>query len=156
MESIIKSLSFDYRFFFAQIVLFIVLTLVMNEVFWKPMLKHLAKRDQSIKDAYDTVDGMRQDMEELRAEYQARIIKVESEARSHIQQAIKEAQTERERILSDHQGITAMEKEKAEALTGLRQRMVAIATGAVEKALGKTADPRALRRSIERGIAPQA
>jgi F-type H+-transporting ATPase subunit b len=162
MESIIKSLSFDWRFFLAQIVLFIVLTIVLNQIFWKPLLAHLARRDQSIKDAYKTVDDTRHEMEALRADYQARIIKIEGEARVHIQQAIKEAQTERERILTEareqaeatiRQGVEAMEREKAEALTDLRERMVGIAVAAVGKALGSTDDPAALRTSIERRVA---
>jgi F-type H+-transporting ATPase subunit b len=161
LNSIIKSLSFDWRYFLAQIVLFIVLTLVLNQVFWKPMLAHLKRRDESIKDAYKTVDSSRHEMEGLRADYQARIIKIESEARSHIQQAIKEAQTERERILAEarahaeaaiREGVEAMEREKAEALTSLRQRMVGIAVAAVDKAMGRAADPELLRRSIEERI----
>ena len=162
MESIIKSLSFDWRYCLLQIVLFILLCIVLNQVYWKPMLSHLAKRDKSIKDAYDTVESIRHEMETLRVEYQARIIKIEGEARTHIQQAIKEAQTERERILTEartqaeaaiQQGVQALEREKAEALTGLRERMVAIALGAVDKALGRTVDPSALRRTIEKGVA---
>ena len=155
-------LSFDAGFFLAQIVLFIILILVMNQVFWKPMLAHLAKRDQSVKDAYKTVDDLRHEMETLRAEYQARIIKIEAEARSHIQQAIKEAQAERERILSEartdadtaiHNGLQSMQREKSEALTSLRERMIGIAMGAVDKAMGTSADPIALRRSVEQGVA---
>jgi F-type H+-transporting ATPase subunit b len=161
MESIIKSLSFDWRFFLAQIVLFIVLTVVLNQVFWKPMLAHLARRDKSINDAYKTVEDTRHEMETLRADYQSRIVKIESEARTHIQQAIKEAQTERERILAEararadaalQEGIAAMELEKAEAFTSLRERMIAIALSSVEKALGSAVDPRTLRNSIEARI----
>jgi F-type H+-transporting ATPase subunit b len=162
MESIIKSLSFDWRYCLAQIVLFIVLCLVLNAVYWKPMLAHLAKRDKTIKDAYDSVESIRHDMETLRADYQARIIKIEGEARTHIQQAIKEAQTERERILTEaraqaeatlQQGVQAMESEKAEALTSLRERMIAIALGSVDKALGRAVDPNTLRKTIEQHVA---
>lgn len=161
MDSIIKSLSFDWRYFLAQVVLFIVLTVVLNHVFWKPMLAHLARRDQSIKDAYKTVEQTRHEMEALRADYQSRIIKIEGEARTHIQQAIKEAQSERERILADararadaaiRDGVDAMEREKAEALTSLRQRMVAIALTAVDKALGRAVDANSLRMSIEERV----
>ena len=161
MDSIIKSLSFDWKFFIAQIVLFVVLCIVLNQVFWKPMLAHLARRDQSIKDAYKTVDDLRHEMETLRADYQTRIVKIESEARTHIQQAIKEAQSERERILTEaraqadaaiHQGVEAMEREKTEALTGLRERMVTVALGAADKAIGRATDPTALRRSVEKRI----
>ncbi len=162
MESIIKSLSFDWRYCLAQMVLFIVLCLVLNQVYWKPMLSHLARRDKRIQDAYDTVESIRTEMETLRADYQTRIVKIEGEARAHIQQAIKEAQAERERILTEartqaeatiQQGVQAMEREKAEAITSLRERMVAIALGAVDKAVGRTVDPSKLRRSIEKGVA---
>ena len=163
MDSIIKSLSFDWRFFLAQIVLFIVLTIVLNQVFWKPMLAHLARRDKSIKDAYKTVEQMRHEMESLRADYQTRIIKIEGEARTQIQQAIKVAQSERERILADArtradaailQGVEEMEREKTDALASLRERMVEIALTAVDKALGRAVDPNSLRGDIERRIIP--
>src|ERR1051326_5330414 len=159
MESIIKSLAFDWKYFVFQICLFITLVLVLNQIYWKPMLAHLAKRDKGIKDAHDTVERIRYEMEALRADYQARIIKIEGEARTHIQQAIKEAQSERERILTEaraqaeatlRQGVEAMEREKAEALTDLRERMVAIALGAVDKAIGRAVDPGTLRRSVEK------
>ncbi len=162
LEPIIKSLSFDWRYFIAQIVLFIVLYVVMNQVFWKPMLAHLARRDQTVKDAYRTVDLTRHEMETLRAEYQARIIKIEAEARSHIQQAIKEAQAGRERILADaraqadaaiQQGIESMEREKTDALTSLRERMVGIALTAVDKAVGRAIDPQTLRPGIVESVA---
>ena len=165
MSSIISSLKFDWHIFLAQVVLFIVLVLVLDRVFWKPMLAHLAKRDQSIQDAHKSVDATRHEMEALRADYQSRIIKIEADARTHIQQAIKEAQTERERILADarasadaaiQQGVQAMEREKAEALTSLRGRMVGIALSAVEKAMGKAVDPNALRRSVEERVAAQS
>ena len=161
MESIIKSLNFDWKFCLAQMVLFIVLCIVLNQVYWKPMLAHLARRDQSVKDAYDTVDHLRHEMETLRSDYQARIIKIEAEARTHIQQAIKEAQAERERILAEarthgdtaiHEGTEAMEREKAEALTSLRERTIGIAIGAVDKAVGRAVDPNSLRRSIEQRV----
>ena len=45
------------------------------------------------------------------------------------------------------------EKGKAEALTSLRARMVAIALGAVEKAVGRAVDPNALRVTIEKSVA---
>ncbi|HLJ54398.1 MAG TPA: ATP synthase F0 subunit B [Chthonomonadaceae bacterium] len=162
MESIVKSLAFDWRYCLLQMALFIILVIVMNQVFWKPMLAHLAKRDQGIKEAHDSVEAMRHEMEALRAEYQARIVRIESEARTHIQQAIKDAQSERERILGEarahaeaalQQGVQAMERERSEAFVSLRDRTVAIALGAVDKALGRAVDGPALKRAVESGVA---
>ena len=104
-------------------------------------------------------------MEALRADYLARIAVVEAEARSHIQTAIKEAQTERERLLAEarahaeetlKQGVADMEREKTEALRTLQERMIGIAVGVADAALASTTDQTALRRAIETGVARRA
>jgi F-type H+-transporting ATPase subunit b len=162
MEAIKESLRFDVFFFFCQMGLFLVLLVILNQIFWKPMLAHLRLRDQGIKDAYKTVEDSRHEMETLRADYQARIIKIEADARAHIQQAIKEAQAERERIISEaralsdatiKQGAEDMEREKTDALANMSERMTAMALAAVGKALGQGADSTALRASIQNSIA---
>ena len=162
MDAIIQSLRLDWHYLVAQIILFVLLTVVLNQVFWKPMLAHLANRDQDLKDAYESVDKTRHDMETLRSEYQSRIVKIEADARSHIQQAIKEAQTQREQILAAarvqaesaiREGVETMEREKSEALMSLRERMIGIAVSAVDKAVGRAVDPNSLRRSIEQRVA---
>jgi F-type H+-transporting ATPase subunit b len=159
---ILNSLNFDPQIFVIQIVLFIALWITMNHLFWKPMLKHLAGRDQSIKDAYKSVEDTRHEMERLRTDYQARIAQIEADARSRIQAAIREAQTERERLLAEaraqadaaiKQGAADMEREKNEALAALRDRMTQMALAAVGKALGSAAEPTTLRQSIETHIA---
>jgi F-type H+-transporting ATPase subunit b len=100
-------------------------------------------------------------MEKLRADYIVRIAEVEAEARGHIQTAIKEAQSERERILAEaraqseqtlQQGVADMEREKTEALVSLRESMVGMALTALQKTLGAAADPAVLRTSIESSI----
>lgn len=161
LEGIQKSLAFDPQIFLFQVVLFIVLLVVMNLVFWKPLLTHLGTREQSIKDAYRTVEATRHDMENLRSEYQTRIAQIEAEARGRIQTAIKDAQTERERLIAEaraqseatlRQGIADLDRERVESLEGLRGQMVGLAVNAAGKALGPVANADALRRSVETNV----
>ena len=165
MDTILKSLSFNVQIFVAQIVMFIALWIVLSHLFWNPMLKHLRERGQRIDDAHQSVEAMRHEMETLRADYQTRIAQVEAEARSHIQAAVKEAQTERERLLSEaraqtdatlRQNTADGEREKTEALTMLQGRMTDMALAAVGKALGPTSDPTTLRRFLEEQIVKSA
>lgn len=158
---IAKSLSFDSTVFLMQLVLFLALLGVMNVLFWKPVLAHLKARDEDIANAYRERDRLQHEMEQLRADYLARIGRVEAEARGHIQQAIKEAQTERERILTEartqseaalQQGVADMERETAESLRSLRGEIVGLALGTADKALGAAVDNTRLRRSIETRI----
>jgi F-type H+-transporting ATPase subunit b len=157
-----KSLAFNPTVFALQVVLFIFLWVAMNAIFWKPIMAHMAARDKSISDKYAQRDNLQHEMEALRADYLARIAVVEAEARAHIQQAIKEAQHERERLITEareqseatlKQGIADMEREKTEALQTLRDRMVGIAVGVADTALASTADRSALQKAISTLVA---
>ncbi|HZP80431.1 MAG TPA: ATP synthase F0 subunit B [Chthonomonadaceae bacterium] len=161
LKPIIDSLAFNPTIFLANIVMFVILWNVMSVLFWKPILAHLAAREQSITGSYATVAETQREMEALRADYLARIAQVEAEARARIQAAIKEAQTERERLMAEaraqsdaaiREGVAAMEREKTEALQQLRDHMVGLAVVAAGKALGPAADPASLRRSIEESL----
>lgn len=165
MDAILKGLGISPTILLATTVLFLALLFVMQNVFWKPVLSHLAQRDEHVAETYRTVERTQQEMETLRGEYLARLAQIEQEARTHIQQAIKEAQTERERLIAEARaasdatlkaGIAAMEREKADALLALRPRLVMIATNAADKALGSTTDQNALRQSIEANLTTAA
>ncbi len=158
MDQILKSLGFDFTILIAQMVLFIALWIVMSRLFWNPYLSHILGRDKGIKDAYHQVEATRAEMEQLRADYQARIGDIEAEARGRIQTAIKEAQHERERIISESratsdaaikQGVAEMEGEKSQAMHDMQQRIIGMALGAAGKALGAAANPVTLRTAIE-------
>src|ERR1051325_10992230 len=126
MDAIIQSLVFDWKVWLLQIVIFVALWNVMSVLFWKPMLAHLKSRDVEIANAYTAVEDTRHEMERLRFEYQAHMAEIENDARSRIQAAIKEAQTERERIITEartasdaaiREGVASMQLEKEQALT---------------------------------------
>lgn len=158
MADIAKSLAFDPKIFVIQFVLLLALLLAMNAIFWKPMLAHLKKRDSEIADAYSQRDRLQIEMEQLRADYIARLAQVEAEARNHIQKAIRDAQTERERLLADareksdaalKEGLANLEIETAEALRSMRGTMVSLASDAAAKALGSTVDTTLIRSAVE-------
>ena len=162
MDAVIHSLAFDWRVFLIQIVMLIALVFILNAILWKPYLTLFAARQQTIADAHTTRDRLQNDMEALRADYLARITQVENEARARISTAVKEAQTERERIVREtreqteaaiQKGVADMEREKAESLIALRGTMIGLATDAAGKALGSSADPTALRRAVEQNFA---
>jgi len=162
MAEIAKSLAFDSKIFVLQFILFIFLLLAMNAIFWKPMLAHLKARDKEIDDAYAQRDRLQHEMEQLRADYLARLAQVEAEARGHIQTAIKEAQTERERLLAEARatseetlriGLANLERESSEALQSLRGNMVGLATDVASRALASTVETSILRSRVEEKIA---
>lgn len=161
MAEILKSLGFNSTAFGLEILVFVVLLVAMNAMFWKPIMAHLRDRDLALADQYRGRDALQHEMETLRADYLTRIGRVEAEVRTHIQNAIKEAQTERERLIAEareraealiHQSAADAEREKAESLVALRPRMVGLATGVADTAMASTADRAALQRAVESQI----
>ena len=158
MASIAKSLAFDPIMFFVQLGLIVALMLIMNAIFWKPVLAHLKTRDKEITDAYSQRDRLQHEMEQLRTDYLARLTQIEADARAHIQSSVKEAQNERERILAQAReesdealrtGIANLERETGDALQSLRANMVGLASDAASKALGSAVDPTLVRSTVE-------
>jgi F-type H+-transporting ATPase subunit b len=158
MADIEKSLAFSPTLCLINLGILILLLAVMNQVYWKPVLAHLKSRDKEITDAYSQRDRLQHEMEALRADYLARLAVIEAEARSHIQAAVKEAQTERERMLAEARassdmalktGIANLEREMAEALQSLQGNMVGLAADAAGKALGGSVDATLLRSTVE-------
>ncbi len=161
LDAIIKSLRFDATIFLMQLIMFLVLWVIMTNIYWKPVLGRIGARQHAIEEAHDRVEATRQDMEQLRADYQARIIEIESEARTRIQSAIKEAQTERERAITEaradadatlKRGVANLETEKNEALVSLRDQISSLALDVSLKALGSAADVEALRPFVQQRV----
>lgn len=101
MTEILKALNIDPVLLVLNIVLFLSLLVILNFMFWKPMMRQLDKRKQSIEDAHKEVERTQREMESLRDEYRVNLAKIENDARARIQQAVHEAQQERERILTE-------------------------------------------------------
>lgn len=162
MNQIAQALNFNGYVFLGQIVLFLVLLQIMTALFWKPILAHLAQRDREVEQKYQQREQIQKEMEALRADYLARIAIVEADARKHIQEAIKEAQEERERLVAEarelaeatiRRNAAEMEQEKTEALQALSGRMVGMALEIADAALASTVDRSTLQRTLEQRFA---
>ncbi len=53
LDSISQSLNLDWTALLLNAGVFVVLLIIMDRIFWKPMMAHIAKRNQRIADASD-------------------------------------------------------------------------------------------------------
>lgn len=157
LDSIAKSLNFDPKIFLMQVLMFLCLWGIMKAIYWKPVLGRIQSRHDEIEQAHSTVEQTRREIETLRDQYHERILVVETEARTAIQTAIKEAQAERERILAQaradseatlKEGVARLEQETEQGLAQLREQITNLALDVAGKALGSASDSAALRPLI--------
>ncbi len=162
MSAIQEALKFSPTVFVFQIVLFLLLLQVMNQVFWKPMLGHLQTRKSDTEAQYAARDDLQVRMERLRAEYQESIARIEAEARASIAKAIHETQLERDRILMEARqaadqaikiGIETAEAERNSTLELLRPQVASAAMSVAGEALGAAVSAEKLRTHIEAHVA---
>ena len=69
---------------------FLLLLWVMKRVFWKPLLGMLDARRNRIEEAFREIESSKKEIESLRANYEARLEKIEEEARGKLQAALDE------------------------------------------------------------------
>lgn len=144
MEKLIS--EFSLGLFIWQSLIFIGLLFLLRKYAWGPILNAVNERETSIKDALASAEAARSEMENLQSDNQ-RIVKearaekeaLLKEARTTraelINSAKEEAQAEAEKILSQAQ--EAIQNEKREALTELKEQVGSLAMGIAEKVLQK-------------------
>ena len=163
MADLLKSLNIDPLLILMNGALFLVLLVVLNGLFWQPIIRHLEGRKESISNAYRMVDQTRYEMEKIRADYQARLVKIEAQARQSIRESVHEAQTQRETLISEarrqseeimSQGEESIQQEKELSLKSMREQLDEVAFNALSGALGQPASS-SHRQLIDRFIAQE-
>ena len=144
MEKLIS--EFSIGLFFWQSMIFIGLIFLLRKYAWGPILSAVNERETSIKDALDSAEAARKEMETLQTDNQ-RIVKearaekevMLKEARNTradlINTAKEEAKVEAEKILIQAQ--EAIQNEKRAAISELKEQVASIATNIAEKVLQK-------------------
>mgnify|MGYP000636860532 CR=1 FL=1 len=115
MEKLIT--EFSIGLFFWQSVLFIALLLLLRKFAWKPILNAVNEREQGIKDALDSAEKAKLEMQNLQADNE----KLLKEARAEREVMIKEAREIKTKMIAD-----AKEEAKTEADKMISNAMVAI------------------------------
>ncbi|WP_457569778.1 ATP synthase F0 subunit B [Desulfurobacterium sp.] len=131
-----------------QMINFLVFMVIMDKVLFKPMITHLAKREEELNVLKIEAEELRKSAEKFLQEYQAVIAEAKEKAKELLNAALREAKEERERIISQAQEEMQAKVEKAKAeiwasfeqeKEKLAERVDEIANEIVEKLLKKAA-----------------
>lgn len=136
--------DFSLGLFFWHTLLFIILVLFLKKFAWKPILKSLEQREAGIKDALDSAEKAKIEMESLNADNERVLIEAKNqrdallrEAReikaTIISDAKKEAGIEHEKILSNAKN--QIETEKIKAMAELKNIVAQLSVDIAEKIL---------------------
>ena len=136
---------------------FLLLVWVMKRIFWKPILGMLEARRSRIEEAFRQIESSKKEIERLRTDYEARIAKIEEEARGKLQAAIDEgrkiARDIQEKAREEAKDALMRSKENlslevAKARIELRREIAELTLLATEKFLREKMTPEKNREKI--------
>lgn len=140
MEQLLENFSLDL--FVKQTVLFIILIFIMAKYAWKPIMNSLNEREEGIKDALDSAEKARREMENLQADNE----KLLKEARAERENLLKEARELKNKMIEDakeearaesnkliDQAKSLIENEKKAAIADLKSQVANLSIDIAEK-----------------------
>lgn len=136
---------------------FLILLWLLKKFAWKPLLSMLDERREKISSEFSNIERVKADLSRLEADYKAKLVDIDAQARQKIQEAISEGQ----RIAADIQEKARDEAKKtldkaksnidmeiSKARVELRNQMAMIAIGAAEKILKEELDRERHKRLV--------
>lgn len=142
MEKLIN--QFEFGLFFWQILIFVGLILLLKKFAWKPILDAVNEREEGIKNALESAENARREMQDLQADNQ----RILNEARAERDAMLKDAREMKEKMVADakteaqvqgqkmiEQAKAAIESEKNAAMAELKLQVSALSLNIAEKLL---------------------
>lgn len=142
MEKLIN--QFEFGLFFWQILIFVGLILLLKKFAWKPILDAVNEREEGIKNALESAENARREMQDLQADNQ----RILNEARAERDAMLKEAREMKEKMVADakseaqaqglkmiEQAKAAIESEKNSAMAELKLQVSSLSLSIAEKLL---------------------
>jgi F-type H+-transporting ATPase subunit b len=142
MEKLINDFSFGL--FIWQVVIFVGLIFLLKKFAWKPILDAVNEREQGIKNALESAESARNEMQNLQADNQ----RILQEARAERDAMLKDAREMKEKMVADakseaqeqgqkmiDQAKSAIESEKNAAMAELKLQVATLSLSIAEKVL---------------------
>ena len=103
MAAFLQGLGIDPMVFVAQFVSFAVLVVVLRVYLYHPIEDILRQRSEQIANSLSSAETHKAQAESLRKEYEVRLASIADEARARLEQAVKDGEMARQRLLENTQ-----------------------------------------------------
>lgn len=155
--------DFSIGLFFWQFIIMLILLALMVKYAWKPIMNSITEREEGIKDALQSAENAKKEMQNLKSDNE----KLLQEARAERDAMLKEAREMKEKMIADakneaaHQGEQmivqakqAIEAEKNAAMAELKNQVSEFSLQIAEQLLRKElSDKQAHAQLVEKMLA---
>jgi F-type H+-transporting ATPase subunit b len=136
--------DFSFGLFFWQVLILVILLILLAKFAWKPIMTSITEREEGIKNALDSAENARKEMQNLQADNQ----RILQEARLERDNMLKDAREMKEKMVDDakteaqaqgqkmiEQAKAAIESEKNAAMAELKLHVSTLSLSIAEKLL---------------------
>jgi F-type H+-transporting ATPase subunit b len=136
--------DFSFGLFFWQVLILVILLILLAKFAWKPIMTSITEREEGIKNALDSAENARKEMQNLQADNQ----RILQEARTERDNMLKDAREIKEKMVADakteaqaqglkmiEQAKAAIEGEKNAAMAELKLHVSTLSLSIAEKLL---------------------
>jgi F-type H+-transporting ATPase subunit b len=144
------------------VAVFALLVLVLSKFAWKPMIQALQGREDRIRGALDEAQTARDDAQKLRQDLHAEMNKVQDKIREMMDEARREAQQNKDRMVGEGKAEIQAEKERArreiqaerdQAVQELWSQTAQLATLVSAKVVGRSLNADDHRNLVDEAVA---
>ncbi len=144
-----------------SVVTFLVFLFVLKKLAWKPMLEGLQKREAHILNERKAAEEARQKAEQLLAEHEQRLAKVQDEVREMLAQAKQEAEQAKEQIIQQaraeaeqtrQKAVAEIERARDDALKDIFRVVSSQVVEATERVLGRALTDEDQQRLVQEAL----
>jgi F-type H+-transporting ATPase subunit b len=154
-------LPLDFMKTVAYIGVFIILFPAFKSFFLAPLAASIEARTKSLEDTFTEAESLRSEMQQMKADYEKKLVQTEEDARTRIQNEVKKAQELRTQIQAEanakaedmlRKAREEIEAERDKVMTQVRVHVANLSLLATERILGENMDNERNRRLVEEFI----
>lgn len=147
----------DFAQVLTQIFAFLIVFWVLRKYGWGPLLNAMEERKQHIKSQFDAIQEQKEEIAQLKEEYQRKLADIDSKARVQIQEAVNQGRKIAQEIQEESktQAKLLIQKAKdetdrhlAEAKNTVKNEIVNVAFAVAEKILEEKLDDKKQKKFI--------
>lgn len=158
MGEALSALGVNIKIVIIQALGFLILLWLMKKFLFGRIQGIMQKRREEVVEGYERNERARQELEELKQNYEARLANIESEATQKMEQMVKEAQELAQEILTTtrqeademrERAIYDINQEKKKALTEIRDEVVTLSMELTTKMIQKSMDKKTAEKLVD-------
>lgn len=159
-----KALDLDLAQTIMNLGIILVFLPVLQSFFYVPLNEAMEARSTELENAFTEAEALKEQMTQIRSDYEARLAAAETEAREQIQAQIKETQALRQSLMAEatakrdeiiKKAEQDAEAERKRVVQELRREVVDLSLRATERLIAKNVDDAANRKLVEEFIASE-